>query len=122
MKKEQQIEDILTAIRKACPELMELSFGCHVVAGGEPVEPREMIIGCPYEVRGTNVVNPYNLDDTNELFSIIGHDPHLDEIRMIIPKDKWGELILMWENKKLRDQPAHVIQWLHQSVATKPTV
>lgn len=27
---QEQIEDILTAIRKACPELMELGFGCEI--------------------------------------------------------------------------------------------
>lgn len=83
MSKKQFIE---SKIREACPELMELKRGCHVLLG----ESEAVFIG--------NKVEPpypysfYHIDDneinsTNYIDKIIGHPIHLEHVMRVIKRD-----------------------------------
>jgi len=92
---------ILAAIRKACPELMELSFGCEL----------ESVDGVHARILDTNGINYFKVgimeDDLfiatysklDETLKVIGHPPHIGHLLRTIGNehimvDCYGDLIL----------------------------
>lgn len=81
-------QENLTTIREACikanPEIMELKFGCEVMYGDDVQEPRRVTIGNPYAVENNKVFNPWNRDDTSDLFEILGRPIRLADVLLAI--------------------------------------
>lgn len=107
---QEQIEDILTAIRKACPELMELSFGCEVEGkpafgsafrnnrplGGRWIATAKDTTGAwmfPSEIGFVRVKE----QELARWHTIIGHEPHLEHLlrALNLPGDTRYETIVL---------------------------
>jgi hypothetical protein len=122
MKLKQQAENL---IRKHVPRLQELSFGCvvkipiyHTVnSHSSGTYWRSHSVITIDQVSGELIVNRFQRYgnkrvSSNSEMKIIGHPIHCIDARHIIPKEKWGELIVLWEDGTLKEQPEETIDFI----------
>lgn len=78
-------QKLANRIYELLPHKKELEFGCEIIYGSDfGGEPRKVTIGNPYSVEKGKVLNPWNRDDTDDLFEIIGQPLHLADLLLAI--------------------------------------
>ncbi len=115
-------------------EIKELKFGCVVSYGSDfGQEPREVTIGNPYTVENGKVFNPYNRDDSDDLFEILGRPITLEDViraikkifgdfptSVIIDAKEMTEMINMWQlGQPLSSQSTETIEKIAEILNVK---
>lgn len=97
------LDKIKEACIKANPEIMELKVGCEVMYGDDLKEPCKVTLGNPYIVENNEVFNPWNRDDTSDLFEILGRPIRLADVLLVIfqaqQQRETVKIVLFWNLK-----------------------